>query len=165
MLYLTISFIFNVINYNYLDQFKAPCFHSWINPINKIKIKIILVKDHHQILEVLIITTIGRIKAISTSKIKKIIVIRKNRMEKGNREEFIGSNPHSKGDVFSRSFKDFLERIDAKYITTIAMIKIIIDIIYKVIITYTKIFRPYDWKSNILLYYISLSTSSVNRNI
>lgn len=150
---------------NYLDQFNAPCFHSWRSPINKIKIKIILVKDHHQIFETLIITIIGKINAISTSKIKKIIVIKKNRIEKGNREEFIGSKPHSKGEVFSRSFRDFFERIEAKYITTIATIKIIIDIIYKVIITYTKIFRPYDWKSNILLYYISLSTSSVNRNI
>lgn len=45
----------------------------------------------------------GNIRAISTSKIKKIIAIKKNRKEKGNRDEFKGSNPHSKGDIFSRS--------------------------------------------------------------
>lgn len=110
-------------------------------------------------------TIIGKIKAISTSKIKKIIVIKKNRIEKGSREEFIGSNPHSNGEFFSRSFKDFLDKIEARYITTIATIKIIKAIMYKLIIIYTKIFSPYDWKSYILIYYINLSTSSINRNI
>lgn len=66
-------------------------------------IKIILVNIQEKILQDLKVNTIGRIKAISTSKIKKIIVIKKNRIEKGIREEFIGSNPHSKGDDFSRS--------------------------------------------------------------
>lgn len=131
MLYLTISLI-------YFDQFKAPCFHSWSSPNSKIVIKIILVIVHHIKLEILKIIIIGKIKAISTSKIKKIIVIRKNRIEKGRREEFIGSNPHSKGDVFSRSFIVFFANNEAKYITTIAIIKIIKDIKYKFIITYTK---------------------------
>lgn len=45
----------------------------------------------------------GNIKAISTSKIKKIIAIKKNRKEKGRRDELNGSNPHSNGDIFSRS--------------------------------------------------------------
>jgi hypothetical protein len=85
------------------------------------------------------IIIIGKINAISTSKIKKIIVIKKNRIEKGNREEFIGSNPHSKGDVFSRSFIVFFDNKEAKIITIIAIIITIIDIIYKVIIIYTKI--------------------------
>jgi hypothetical protein len=107
----------------------------------------------------------GRIRAISTSKIKKMIVIKKNRIEKGNREEFIGSNPHSNGEVFSRSFIVFFANKEAKYITIIEIINTIKDIKYKFIITYTKIFRPYDWKSYILLYYISLSTSSINRHI
>lgn len=82
---------------------------------------------------------IGKINAISTSKIKKIIVIRKNRIEKGIREEFIGSNPHSKGDIFSRSEIDFFESKVARYITTIAITKIINLMKYKVIIIYTKI--------------------------
>lgn len=108
---------------------------------------------------------IGKIKAISTSKIKKIIVIKKNRIENGSREEFIGSNPHSKGDVFSRSFNDFFDNKDAKYITIIEIVIIIKAIIYSVKIIYTKLFSPYDWKSHILIYYINLSTSSINRNI
>jgi len=41
--------------------------------------------------------------AISTSNIMKITEIRKNRDEKGSRAEFFGSNPHSNGDLFSRS--------------------------------------------------------------
>jgi hypothetical protein len=44
----------------------------------------------------------GNIKAISTSKIKKIIAIKKNRKEKGSRDELKGSNPHSNGELFSR---------------------------------------------------------------
>jgi hypothetical protein len=162
MLYLTISFKFK---YFYLDQFKAPCFHSCKRPIKRIRIKITLVTVHHHKLEILKIIIIGKIKAISTSKIKKIIVIKKNRIEKGNREEFIGSNPHSNGEVFSRSFIVFFASNEARYITTIEIINTIKAIKYKFIITYTKIFRPCDWKSHILLYYICLSTSSINRYI
>ena len=111
------------------------------------------------------ITIIGRISAISTSKIKKIIVIKKNRIEKGKREEFIGSNPHSKGEHFSRSLYDFFDSKDANNITIIAIVITIIDMINKLIIIYTKLISPYDWKSYILIYYINLSASSVNRNI
>ena len=39
----------------------------------------------------------------------KITTITKNRDEKGSRAEFIGSNPHSKGDLFSRSSLIFFE--------------------------------------------------------
>lgn len=100
------------------------------------------------------IIIIGKIKAISTSKIKKIIVIKKNRREKGKREDDLGSNPHSKGELFSRSTKVFFDKIEAKIITIKEIVIIIeaIKIIEKII--YTIINRPYDWKSNILLYYI-----------
>ena len=50
-----------------------------------------------------IIGTIGKINEISTSKIKKIMVIKKNRRENGRREDLFGSNPHSNGEFFSRS--------------------------------------------------------------
>jgi hypothetical protein len=114
----------------------------------------------------LIIITIGKIKAISTSKIRKIIAIIKNRIEKGRREELDGSNPHSKGDLFSRSIKAFFDKRDANNITIIEINKTIYAIIITEKIIYTKyLFSPFDWKSNILLYYINLSTSSVNRNI
>jgi hypothetical protein len=46
----------------------------------------------------------GIIKTISISKIMKMIPKRKNRKEKGIRAEDLGSNPHSNGEVFSRSF-------------------------------------------------------------
>jgi hypothetical protein len=52
---------------------------------------------------------IGKIRVISTSKIRKIIVIKKNRIEKGIREEIMGSNPHSNGEIFSRSNNVFFE--------------------------------------------------------
>lgn len=38
---------------------------------------------------------IGRRRVISTSKIRKITAIRKNRRENGNRADPLGSNPHS----------------------------------------------------------------------
>lgn len=99
----------------------------------------------------------GKIKAISTSKIKKIIAIRKNRIEKGRREEFIGLNPHSKGDSFSRSEIFFLPKIVDKNITIKAMIKIIIDIINKFRIIYIKKILNLMIGSQIyFLYYINL---------
>lgn len=82
----------------------------------------------------------GKIKAISTSKIKKIIAIKKNRIEKGNREEFIGLNPHSKGESFSRSVIFFFLKIVESIITINAINKIIIAIINKFRIIYIKFF-------------------------
>ena len=46
---------------------------------------------------------------ISISKIKNTIAIKKNRIENGIREVFLGSNPHSNGDTFSRSKIVFFE--------------------------------------------------------
>ena len=82
-------------------------------------------------LDVLIIKMIGRIKAISTSKIKKIIVIKKNCKENGSRDDDFGSNPHSNGEDFSRSTKVFFDKIEANSITTIEII-IIIELIVKI---------------------------------
>lgn len=75
--------------------------------------------------EKLIIRIIGKINAISTSKIKKIIVIKKKWRENGNREDDFGSNPHSKGDLFSRSIIDFFDKIEANIITIKEIVKII----------------------------------------
>jgi hypothetical protein len=94
----------------------------------------------------------GRRRAISTSKIRKITAIRKNRREKGRREELFGSNPHSKGDLFSRSIIDFLDNKDAKIMTMeVIMIKTrpIVEIIKIICFGITK---PFDWKSKILIY-------------
>ena len=45
----------------------------------------------------------GRSNTISISNTKKITARRKNRIENGSRALFLGSNPHSKGEDFSRS--------------------------------------------------------------
>lgn len=37
---------------------------------------------------------------------------KKNRREKGDRAEVLGSNPHSNGEDFSRSFAVFFEIVD-----------------------------------------------------
>jgi len=52
----------------------------------------------------------GKIKAISTSKIIKIMAIKKNRIENGIREYEKKSYPHSKGLNFSRQFKVFFDK-------------------------------------------------------
>lgn len=98
-----------------------------------------------------IIGIIGKIKAISTSKIKNTIAIKKNRREKGSREDLFGSNPHSNGEDFSRSLNAFFERIDASNITIIEIIKIKVIINSIELIIYIKWFKPYDWKSYILI--------------
>lgn len=133
--------IFNYypLKFYYVVQVNAPWFHSWYNPIKRIIIKNILVKDQTSKFENLIIIIIGKIKAISTSKIKKIIAIIKNRKEKGNREDSDGSNPHSKGDLFSRSIKAFLDKIEANTITIVAIINTIVAMIVVEKITYTKL--------------------------
>lgn len=51
---------------------------------------------------------IGRIITISISKIRNNTAIKKNFEEKGIREDLLGSNPHSNGDIFSRSRIVFL---------------------------------------------------------
>ena len=86
-----------------MDHSRAPWFHSWNSPANRIKMKNVDVLNQKNKLVYIIIGIIGKIKAISTSKIKKIIVIKKNRNENGIREDLLGSNPHSNGEFFSRS--------------------------------------------------------------
>lgn len=122
-------------------------------------------------LELLIVIIIGRIKAISTSKIKKIIAIRKNRIEKGMRDVLNGWNPHSKGDIFSwfeKKYEFFFLKIVLKIITIKEIKKINMVVKNKLKIIYIKfLFKPYDWKSWVLfiLYkFIFLASSSVNRN-
>jgi len=51
----------------------------------------------------------GRSSVISTSKIKKMTATKKNRREKGRRADLLGSKPHSKGEIFSRSREVFFE--------------------------------------------------------
>lgn len=54
---------------------------------------------------------IGKIRIISISKIKNIKDVKKNWIEKGSCGGVIWSNPHSNGDIFSRSFFIFIDNI------------------------------------------------------
>lgn len=47
----------------------------------------------------------GRSKITSISNIKKMTASKKNRRENGIRADLLGSNPHSNGEVFSRSLR------------------------------------------------------------
>jgi hypothetical protein len=69
----------------------------------------------------------GSKMAISTSKIRKMIAIMKNRREKGIRDVENGENPHSKGEVFSRSKLVFFPKRVAVMIIARAIIKIIVN--------------------------------------
>lgn len=67
---------------------------------------------------------------ISTSKIRKIIAIKKNWSENGIRADDFGSNPHSNGELFSRSVIFFFEIMLTKIIIIILIaIEITADII------------------------------------
>ena len=62
----------------------------------------------------------GKSNTNSTSKIKKIRAIRKNRMEKGIRALSLLVNPHSKGLSLFRSGKVLADRVKAKMATMTA---------------------------------------------
>lgn len=83
--------------------------------------------------------TRGISRVISISKIKKISLMRKNWILNGKWLEEIGSNPHSNGDIFSWSIKDFFEINIFKNIRK-DEISIIISIVKsKIIIIYIKL--------------------------
>jgi hypothetical protein len=68
-----------------------------------------LIIIHDLIFDSNVVIAIGYSSAISTSKITKITAIKKNRDENGSRTEFLGSNPHSNGDLSSRSSSVFFD--------------------------------------------------------
>jgi hypothetical protein len=91
---------------------------------------------HDLMFDVIIVIGMGSSSAISTSKIMKITAIKKNRDENGSRAEFLGSNPHSNGELFSRSSLIFFEINVASIIITVdskmatMAVVVIISIIY-----------------------------------
>jgi hypothetical protein len=86
-----------------MDQFRDPSIHSCSRPI----IKIMMNRRRDMIINILLddkmMIGAGINNTISMSNTMKITASRKNRVENGIRAEFKGSNPHSNGDVFSRS--------------------------------------------------------------
>jgi hypothetical protein len=91
---------------------------------------------HDFMFDVNIVIGIGSSSAISTSKIIKITAIRKNRDEKGSRAEFFGSNPHSNGDLFSRSSLLFFEIKVAKTIIVPDRMRATIVVVVTIMIIY-----------------------------
>ena len=85
-----------------------------MRPVIKITMKVIMVIDHELKLDLCRFEMVGRMRVISTSKTRKIIAIMKNRIENGWRDDFMGSNPHSKGEDFSWSSVFLIESIEAR---------------------------------------------------
>lgn len=72
----------------------------------------------------------GSRRAISMSKTRKIKARRKKRRENGIRACFLGSNPHSKGEVLSRLGAVRLDKIRA-VMSVIALRVLAITMVYK----------------------------------
>lgn len=83
-------------------QFNEPSFHSWRSPIIKISVNMVVLISKIDIFVVINKMGIGISSTISISNTIKIIANRKNRIEKGMRALWLGSNPHSNGEDFSR---------------------------------------------------------------
>lgn len=77
---------------------------------------------------------IGISRTISMSKTIKIIARRKNRIENGIRALWLGSNPHSNGDDFSRLEVDRIAVIHAIKNTIEGRIIAIVDEVSKSVI-------------------------------
>jgi hypothetical protein len=120
----------------YWAHSRAPWFHSWYNPIIRISRNADLIVIYVFIFDVVITIVIGRSRAISTSKIRKITAIRKNRSKNGRRADLFGSNPHSNGDLFSRSSMVFLDSSDVNIMTAVVSANVVIAIVIVIIITY-----------------------------
>jgi hypothetical protein len=103
--------------------------------------------------DVIMVIGIGSSRAISTSKIIKITAIRKNRDENGRRAEFLGSNPHSNGDLFSRSSLFLFEISVVNIMMVVDKVIVIIAVVVIIIIIYLAFHKLLDWKSSILLLY------------
>lgn len=85
-----------------------------------------------------VIMTKGINKMISTSKIKNIILIKKNWILKGGRLSVKGSNPHSKGEDFSKFLDAFFERDRPRKVRIKGKVKIKILKVLIIIIIYIK---------------------------
>jgi hypothetical protein len=85
--------------------------------------------------EVVITMVNGRSRAISTSEIRKITAMRKNRNENGNRADLFGSKPHSNGDLFLSLQYFFFDNSDVNIIMAVVSVRVIITALVVTIIT------------------------------
>jgi hypothetical protein len=90
----------------------------------RIKINVDVISSQGVILLIWEIIGNGRRIVISTSKIRKMMAIRKNRRENGIRLDENGSNPHSKGEDFSRLDVFFFLSREAAIMTIIETIRV-----------------------------------------
>jgi len=105
----------------------------------------------------------GSRMVISTSKIKKMIAIRKNRRENGIRLDEKGSNPHSNGDDFSRLVNVFFLSIEAVSAMMVEINSVVIDAMMIGIIISLKVLNLVFGRHPYLFYTREIETSSVNR--
>lgn len=145
----------------YFDHSSDPSAHSWTVPIIKITINTIDKIVHAAMSNKFIRIGIGKIKVISTSKIKKITATKKKCSEKGTRAEDFGSYPHSKGEPFSRSIFFFIA------ITAFKAIKMTDSSILKdvIIIIIFSLIGLFNWKLNLLFYNKNIRPSSINIDV
>jgi hypothetical protein len=111
------------------------------SPIIRIIRKVDLITIHDFVFDVVTTIVIGKSKAISTSKFRKITAIRKYRSENGSRADLFGSNPHSNGDLFSRSSIFFVARTEVSTITIIVNVIVIAVAVATFKITYINLFQ------------------------
>ena len=123
------------------------------------------VKVQARILDRLIIIARGSNSVISTSKIKKITAIKKNRRENGRRADPFGSNPHSNGEFFSRSIIVFFASNEAIIITAILIINVSVTDNKIIIIAFSRNILDFLVGSQMYYYTKKATSSSVDRDI
>lgn len=176
--------IFNInvliILQKYFFHSNVFSFHSIKIPIIKIMMNSVDVVNHLNKLTLNILGIKGTIKIISTSKIMKMIAIKKNCIEKGSRAKLKKLKPHSKGITFSRFLFLFFEIIIdklIKIIVTINLVKLInrnviilkkyFWIFWKTVFFSWSWFISFNW-SSIFIYYnwdsFSCYSFSYNKN-
>ena len=96
------------------------------------------------------ITALTSVRHLSLSWTSPITAIKKNRDEKGSRAEIFVSNPHSNGDLFSRSSFIFLEISVVNTIMAADNRMFTVAAVIIIIITYLFFYKFLDWKSSIL---------------
>lgn len=118
----------------YAAHSSEPSFHSCRRPKIKIVKNNSLPINRNDIFVLYKIKGIGTSKTISMSNTMKIIARRKKRIENGIRALWLGSNPHSNGEDFSRSVRVRTAKIqDRTYRINGIIIAIIEDTNNKVI--------------------------------
>jgi len=99
--------------------------------------------------DVIMVIGIGNISAISIFKIMEITAIKKNRDENGSCAEFFSSNPHSNGNIFSRSSLIFFEINVVNTIIDFDNKMVTVAVVIIINITYLVSHKFLDWKSSI----------------